>query len=454
MEVVDVGLVDGGLVSELIRLSVADAPLDASPGEPGGEGVGVVVSSRLAAFLGDRKAAELSAPDDQGLIEEALLLEVGEERGDRLVGLLGEAGMVALDVAVAVPASLVCRAAGVDLHVADAALDHTAGGEALGREVLAFAVVEPVEPAGMFRFGLHIEGLGGGALHAVGELKALDPGRELFLVRIVLQVLLVQEGEQVELPALLVWFHAGYSLEIVDGLSLGSQMGSLENTRQEARAPICRVPLGQAAALGVAHDDEGREAVALAAETVGDPGAYAGVAHTRQAAVHHEEGGAVIVRFGMAGMDEGHLVDMLREMGEEGGDGLAAFSMAFEFKRALHESADGAAEEAGELIEVFQRLAVEFLQGGLIVPGIDLAGAAVDEQPDHRFGGGLEVRRPGRKGIESFFLCGPEQTLVLQEAHEPDAAEPHAAAPQHASPVQAFQVVQGFFHGSILTRCR
>ena len=36
VEVIDVGLVDGGLVSELIRLSVADAPLDASPGEPGG----------------------------------------------------------------------------------------------------------------------------------------------------------------------------------------------------------------------------------------------------------------------------------------------------------------------------------------------------------------------------------------------------------------------------------
>ena len=112
----------------------------------------VVVSSRPAACRGDRQAAELSAPDDQGLIEETLLLEVGEERGDRLVGLLGEAGMVALDVAVPVPASSVCRAAGVDLHLADAALDHTASGEALGREVLALAVVEPVEPAGMFRF--------------------------------------------------------------------------------------------------------------------------------------------------------------------------------------------------------------------------------------------------------------------------------------------------------------
>ena len=67
----------------------------------------------------------------------------------------------------------------------------------------------------------------------------------------------------------------------------------------------------------VGHDDEGGKVSAFAAEAVGDPRADAGEAHARNAAVHHEEGRRVVVRFGVAGMDEGHLVDVLAEVGED-----------------------------------------------------------------------------------------------------------------------------------------
>ena len=78
-------------------------------------------------------------------VEQAALLEVGEQAGDRRVGLAGELAVVVLDVGVAVPAPLVLHAAGVDLHEAHAALDQPAGDQALLGEVVAALVVEAVQ---------------------------------------------------------------------------------------------------------------------------------------------------------------------------------------------------------------------------------------------------------------------------------------------------------------------
>ena len=46
---------------------------------------------------------EFGAPDDQGLVEQAALLEVPEKPGDRLVRLSAHVGVVLLDRAVGVP---------------------------------------------------------------------------------------------------------------------------------------------------------------------------------------------------------------------------------------------------------------------------------------------------------------------------------------------------------------
>ena len=123
----------------------------------------------------------------------------------------------------------------------------------------------------------------------------------------------------------------------------------------------------------------------------------------------------MVVGSGVAGVDKGHLVDMLREIGKQGGDGLAAFSLGLELEGALHEAANGAAEKPGEFVEPLQWLAVPFFERRLVVPGIHLAGATVDEKPDHRFGGRLEVRLPGGKRIEGVVLArGSEESLVLE----------------------------------------
>jgi len=55
-----------------------------------------------------------------------------------LIGLLGEAAMVAGDINVAIPALLVVHAAAVNLDEAHAALDQAAGHQALPGEVGGF----------------------------------------------------------------------------------------------------------------------------------------------------------------------------------------------------------------------------------------------------------------------------------------------------------------------------
>ncbi len=135
-------------------------------------------------------------------IEQPAGLEVGQQRGDRPVGLAGELAVVLLDVRVAVPASLVLHAAAVDLDEPHAPLDHAAGHQALAREVGTARVVEAVEGPGGRRLRLVIERLGRGHLHPVGQLEGLDSRGQLGLAGLLFELMAVEPGEQVELGAL------------------------------------------------------------------------------------------------------------------------------------------------------------------------------------------------------------------------------------------------------------
>src|SRR5262249_53303327 len=104
-------------------------------------------------------------------------------------------------------------------------------------------------------------------------------------------------------------------------------------------------------------------------------------------------------------------------------------------ERRLHERADLVGEEAGVLVEAGQLLAIALGQLGLVVPGIDLAGTAIDEQPDGRAGRAGEVTRPRGERAEGPAVRGGrdargEQPLLLEQARQRQHAEADAAAPQ------------------------
>src|SRR5690349_8291305 len=88
MEVVDARHVLNGLVTELVRCTVAEAAFHARTGEPDGEAFRIVVTP-IRALLKRRHAAELRHERNKSVREQPTALEVAEQGGAWLVEYLG-----------------------------------------------------------------------------------------------------------------------------------------------------------------------------------------------------------------------------------------------------------------------------------------------------------------------------------------------------------------------------
>jgi len=120
-------------------------------------------------------------------------------------------------------------------------------------------------------------------------------------------------------------------------------------------------------------------------EAVGDPRADAGEAHAIHAGVDLEKGRRVIVGFGEAGVDEGHVVHVTRDVREDFRNPSAGFAVALELEGGLHDGADLIGKESGLAVEAFELLAIVLFEHGLVIEGVHLALAAVHEEPDDGF---------------------------------------------------------------------
>ena len=180
--------------------------------------------------LGDGRPAELAAPDHQRVVEQAALLQVGQERGDRPVPLAGELAVVRFEVVVVVPG---LAGAAPDLDEPHAALEQPPGDQELpgracrGRTARGSACGSRLDVEGVGRLGLH----------PVGQLERLDARLELRVVLAAVGVPLVEPSHQVELPALLVGSR-GVVADVLDQLVdvgvLGVDVGPLVGAGQEA----------------------------------------------------------------------------------------------------------------------------------------------------------------------------------------------------------------------------
>src|SRR5262245_40228000 len=131
VQVVDVDRVLDHVVTEVVRLPIRDPRLDSTAGQPDGEAPRVVVAAVVVGrqpALAVHSPAELPAPDNQCVLQEAALLEVGDEGRTRPVGvpalpldLLGQVGVL-------VPATV------VELDEPYPALGQSPGEQAVGRE--------------------------------------------------------------------------------------------------------------------------------------------------------------------------------------------------------------------------------------------------------------------------------------------------------------------------------
>ena len=204
----------------------------------------------------------------------------------------------------------------------------------------------PVEHLDMFWLGVDVDRLGGGRLHAIGQLEALDPRGELGLGGEAVVVERVEPLDEVQFGALLAVGNVGGPVRGCRSARLGVEVRPLVNAWQKGRAPVRGVALGQAATARVAHHDEAGQVLALAAQAVSHPRAHARKTHPRQTRVHHKQSWRVIVRLCISGVDEGHLVDVFAQVREDLRDHLAALALRAKLERRLHQAADGVLEEA------------------------------------------------------------------------------------------------------------
>src|SRR5439155_21866502 len=106
-------------IAHLIGGSVNDAPFDPASRQPGREAFGIMVAT--SRVLRPGRPAEFARPDDQRLVEQPALFQVGDQARDRSVGLPAK-GRVAGDIVVGIPRAVAAPRM-TNLTEADSALD-------------------------------------------------------------------------------------------------------------------------------------------------------------------------------------------------------------------------------------------------------------------------------------------------------------------------------------------
>src|SRR5690606_37670673 len=137
------------IISKLIRFSVGQSGLDASSGHPNGEATRMMVASVILvtqialAIIG---APELTAPNDEGLLQQSTLFEIHDQCCRRAVNILCLQGHLAGKVAMLIP-SLV-----IELHKTDTRFGQLSGEQAVGGIRSRHKAFGSIHPDDVIRF--------------------------------------------------------------------------------------------------------------------------------------------------------------------------------------------------------------------------------------------------------------------------------------------------------------
>src|SRR3954470_19145726 len=101
----------------------------------------MVAAFFLAASFSARGAAEFAGPENQRRVQQAALLKVHQQCGNRSIGLSREGGGIAEKIGMVVPEGE------AQLHEAHAALDESSGQQTIGPELARGCFVQTIELA-------------------------------------------------------------------------------------------------------------------------------------------------------------------------------------------------------------------------------------------------------------------------------------------------------------------
>ena len=309
MDVVDVDGVLDGSEAEFVGHTMRDAAFETAAGEPHGEGVDVVIASGGLAHLAHRRAAEFTAPDDDGVIEQATLFEVFHECGARLIDVFAFKRHVLLQIlgraAVVIPIRV------VELHKAHTTLDEATCEQAVPRKAGLLRIFDAVKVERGLRFAAGVHQVRRAGLHAEGHFISVDASADLLIARFD-EALHVQLTHGIHHLALLRGADFLRRGEIHNRIALIAQRHALIRRRQHAAAPQHGATT-RTTWTALQHD-KARQVIALAAEAVGHPRAHARTAEKAAAGVHVHLCRRMIEEIRLAGGDEADVIDDRRRV--------------------------------------------------------------------------------------------------------------------------------------------
>ena len=137
-----------GAVPDFVSCTIPGSPFDTPAGQPAGKRVRIVVSTWFLGFLCHWKTAKLPTPHDECCFQETALLEVCQQSSDRFVCFTSKLSVIATDVVVSVPASLIFVSTGVDLYETDTPFHHPPCQQALLGKMTTVGIIQSVLPLG------------------------------------------------------------------------------------------------------------------------------------------------------------------------------------------------------------------------------------------------------------------------------------------------------------------
>ena len=386
LQVMNVDAILGDVKADLIALAVGYARLNAATSHPEREGVGVMVAtpawSIVEVALDEGSAPEFSAPDHEGVIEQAALLEIGDEAGGRLVGVVALVVEFRGEGVVLIPTCV------HQLHKTGAALDEAAGEKAVACEGAGFVHLWAVKIERGFGFSRDVGEFGHASLHAVGHFILGNAGRD-FGVSGLGELGVIELGNAIEHLATKGRIDAVGILEVEDRAFSGTEFDALVAGRQEAGTPVAVVEnLSAARVLGDrGHDDEGREVFVHAAQSVAEPGAGCGAARELVSAEEEVDRRGMVDLFGVHAFDEAKVIGNGGGMGHQGAHPGTTFAMLFEGLDGSEEASfvrgrRHGAEALAVHVTFRDRFAVEFGELRFVIPELEMSGPSVLEKVD------------------------------------------------------------------------
>ena len=413
--------------SELVCLPDRCSRLDTGAGHPDGISVNVVIAADGLALLPHGSAAELSAPDDQCLIEQPAPLEIVDKRGRRAVDFpahLVEAPLQILSrPAVVVPVGV------VELDEPDASFDQTARQQAVvGKR--AAAGLGSIELEGFFAFAREVHKFRSARLHPVSHLVGRNSRRDLRVAGFgqPCHVQVPQHFQRLPLPPLVESLGAR---QIQDRVADGAKRHALVRRRQKAASPVRGAPAR--AAWPRLEDNEARQILGFAPQAVRDPRAHARPSKLRTPGVGKNLCRRVIENFRRHGAHEGHVIHNRRNLGKafrHPGAALTALRklpprsehLRNLFGERVHES------KALPLDEGLRNgLTVELLQFRFVVEKLQLARASGHEEINDAPGPWRKVGFLRRERVRKFHVLTGERSRPQEERGERHLAQAQGA---------------------------